>query len=45
MLIGASSVAQLDDNLGALDKLDFTADELETIDELGAAAGHPSMSR
>ena len=45
VLIGASSVAQLDDNLGALDKLDFTADELETIDELGAAAGHPSMSR
>ena len=33
VLIGASSVDQLDDSLGALDRLDFTADELATIDE------------
>jgi L-glyceraldehyde 3-phosphate reductase len=39
VLIGASSVAQLDDSLGALDRLDFTADELAAIDALGAAAG------
>ncbi len=33
VLIGASSVDQLDDSLGALDRLDFTADELAAIDE------------
>ncbi|MHB8333495.1 MAG: L-glyceraldehyde 3-phosphate reductase [Acidimicrobiales bacterium] len=31
-LIGASSVAQLDDNLDALDYLEFSAEELATID-------------
>jgi L-glyceraldehyde 3-phosphate reductase len=31
-LIGASSVAQLDDSLAALDNLDFTPDELAEID-------------
>ncbi len=31
-LIGASSVAQLDDNLDALDYLEFSAEELTTID-------------
>jgi L-glyceraldehyde 3-phosphate reductase len=32
-LIGASSVAQLDDSLGALDRLDFDDSELAAIDE------------
>ena len=32
VLIGASSVRQLEDSLGALDRLDFTADELSDID-------------
>ena len=31
-LIGASSVAQLEENVAALDRLDFTADELAEID-------------
>ena len=31
-LIGASSVAQLEDSLGALAKLDFSAEELAEID-------------
>ena len=31
-LIGASSVAQLEDNVGALDRLDFDAAELAEID-------------
>ncbi len=31
-LIGASSVAQLEQNVAALDHLDFTADEIATID-------------
>jgi L-glyceraldehyde 3-phosphate reductase len=31
-LIGASSVAQLEENLSALNRLDFTEDELEEID-------------
>ena len=31
-LIGASSVAQLEDNVAALDNLDFTDEELEEID-------------
>jgi len=34
VLIGASSVAQLDDNLAAVQNLAFTSDELATIDEL-----------
>ena len=32
-LVGASSVKQLEDTLSAVDNLDFTADELDTIDE------------
>ncbi len=31
-LVGASSVAQLEQNLGALEKLEFTPEELEAID-------------
>ncbi|WP_123023565.1 aldo/keto reductase [Mycolicibacterium stellerae] len=38
-LIGASSVAQLDENLGALDNLDFSDDELRSIDEYATEAG------
>ncbi len=34
-LLGASSVAQLEQNLGALDNLDFTAEELTEIDRCG----------
>ncbi len=33
-LIGASSVAQLEDNVGALDRLEFSRDELAEIDRL-----------
>ncbi len=38
-LVGASSVAQLDENLGALDNLDFTADELAEIDQYASDSG------
>jgi L-glyceraldehyde 3-phosphate reductase len=38
-LIGASSVAQLDDSLGALDNLEFTDDELAAIDQHAVDAG------
>ncbi|MDR0435245.1 MAG: L-glyceraldehyde 3-phosphate reductase [Propionibacteriaceae bacterium] len=38
-LIGASSVAQLQQNLGALANLDFTADELAAIDQYAVDAG------
>jgi L-glyceraldehyde 3-phosphate reductase len=38
-LIGASSVAQLDENLGALDNLEFTADELDEIDRYASDSG------
>jgi L-glyceraldehyde 3-phosphate reductase len=38
-LIGASSVQQLDDSLGALDRLDFSDDELEEIDRHAQDAG------
>ena len=38
-LIGASSVAQLDENLGALDNLDFSTAELTAIDEYATDAG------
>ena len=31
-LVGASSVAQLEENVAALDELDFTSDELAEID-------------
>jgi L-glyceraldehyde 3-phosphate reductase len=33
-LVGASSVAQLEQNLGALDRLDFSADELAAIERV-----------
>jgi L-glyceraldehyde 3-phosphate reductase len=39
VLIGASSVAQLDDNLGALDNLAFSADELAAIDKHAVEGG------
>jgi L-glyceraldehyde 3-phosphate reductase len=38
-LIGASSVAQLDDNLGALERLDFDDAELEEIDRYAEDTG------
>ncbi len=38
-LIGASSVAQLESNLGALQNLDFTDDELALIDQHAKDAG------
>ena len=38
-LVGASSVEQLDDTLGALDNLDFSGDELREIDEHAVDAG------
>jgi L-glyceraldehyde 3-phosphate reductase len=38
-LIGASSVAQLEDNLGALEKLDFDDDDLAEIDRYATDAG------
>jgi L-glyceraldehyde 3-phosphate reductase len=39
VLVGASSVRQLDDNLAALDNLDFAADELGAIDEHAVSVG------
>ena len=33
LVIGASSVQQLDDNIAALQNLSFTADELSEIDQ------------
>jgi L-glyceraldehyde 3-phosphate reductase len=38
-LIGASSVAQLEDNIGALQNLDFSDDELAAIDQRAVDAG------
>ncbi len=38
-LIGASSVAQLEQNVAALDNLDFSPDELEEIDRYAVDAG------
>ena len=38
-LIGASSVAQLDENLGALANLDFTDEELTEIDDFASDSG------
>jgi L-glyceraldehyde 3-phosphate reductase len=38
-LIGASSVEQLEDSLGALDHLDFSGDELAEIDRHAVDAG------
>lgn len=37
VLVGASSISQLDDNLKALDNLSFTAEELKAIEEILAA--------
>lgn len=39
LVIGASSVDQLEQNVGALDNLDFTDDELAAIDEHAVDAG------
>jgi L-glyceraldehyde 3-phosphate reductase len=39
VLVGASSVEQLEDNLGALDRLDFSDEELARIDEHAVEAG------
>jgi L-glyceraldehyde 3-phosphate reductase len=38
-LVGASSVAQLDMNVAALDRLDFTAEELAEIDRFATESG------
>jgi L-glyceraldehyde 3-phosphate reductase len=38
-LVGARNVAQLDDTLGALDRLEFTDDELAAIDRHAVDAG------
>ena len=38
-LIGASSVAQLEDNVAALDRLDFTDEELAEIDRHATDSG------
>ena len=38
-LVGASSVKQLEANVGALEKLDFTADELAEIDRYATESG------
>jgi L-glyceraldehyde 3-phosphate reductase len=38
-LVGASSVAQLEENLGALDNVAFTPEELEEIDSYAADSG------
>jgi L-glyceraldehyde 3-phosphate reductase len=37
LVIGASSVAQLEDSVGAVSRLDLTGDELAEIDELATA--------
>ena len=39
VLIGASSVAQLEQNVAALDHLDFSADELAKIDRYAVDGG------
>jgi L-glyceraldehyde 3-phosphate reductase len=39
LVIGASSVAQLDDSLGALENLAFSADELAAIDAHAVEGG------
>ena len=38
-LIGASSVTQLEQNVGALDKLEFSAGELKDIDRHATESG------
>jgi L-glyceraldehyde 3-phosphate reductase len=44
-LVGASSVEQLDDTLGALDNLDFSAEELAEIDRYAEESGINLWSR
>ena len=39
VLIGASSVSQLENNVAAVDKLEFSADELTAIDKHAVDAG------
>ena len=39
LVIGASSVAQLEENVAALDNLDFTAEELKEIDRYAVDSG------
>jgi L-glyceraldehyde 3-phosphate reductase len=39
VLIGASSVGQLEQNIGALENLSFTDDELAAIDEHAVDTG------
>jgi L-glyceraldehyde 3-phosphate reductase len=39
VLLGASSVTQLEDNVAALDRLDFTEDELREIDRYAVEGG------
>jgi L-glyceraldehyde 3-phosphate reductase len=39
VLIGASSIAQLEQNVSALDHLDFTAGELANIDRYAVDGG------
>ena len=45
VLVGASSVAQLDDSLAALDNLGFDDDELAAIDQHAVDAGINIWSR
>jgi L-glyceraldehyde 3-phosphate reductase len=45
VLIGARTVDQLDDSLGALDNLTFSADELEQVDKHAVEAGINIWSR
>jgi L-glyceraldehyde 3-phosphate reductase len=44
-VVGASSVAQLEDTLSAISKLDFSADELDEIDSYATDAGINIWSR
>lgn len=44
-LVGASSVAQLKENLGALDNLDFTSEELSEIDQYAVESGIDDLWR
>jgi L-glyceraldehyde 3-phosphate reductase len=44
-LIGASSVGQLEDNVAATKRLDFTPDELAAIDEHAVESGVDQWAR
>jgi L-glyceraldehyde 3-phosphate reductase len=44
-LVGVSSVAQLQENLGALDNLDFTPEELSEIDQYAVDSGIDGLWR